>query len=196
MCQAGSGGRRTTHGSRDVGQTGLSDREHQPQSLLCRQDPFELDWYTKKIVGYDIYFVSRYARVVAFTSPGVWEAALDRALQAEFCDGVRGQGLRVVSDNGSQVTSTEFIKNMALLDIEQIFTSFNNPRGNAETERMIRTIKEEVLWLEEFAGFNEAKETISQWIEQDYNLLYPHSALGYCLPVEFETLLDYQATAA
>lgn len=146
-----------------------------------------LDWYTKKIVGYDISLRSRRQE---------WEAALDRALQAEFPDGVRGQGLRLVSDNGSQVTSTGFIKSMALLDIEQIFTSYNNPRGNAETERMIRTIKEEVIWLEEFASFSEAKETISRWIEQDYNVLYPHSALGYLSPVEFEARLAYQAKAA
>ena len=146
-----------------------------------------LDWYTKKIVGYDISLRSRRQE---------WEAALDRALQAEFPDGVRGQGLRLVNDNGSQVTSTDFIKNMALLDIEQIFTSFSNPKGNAETERMIRTIKEEVIWLEEFASFSEAKETISRWIERDYNQLYPHSALGYRSPVEFEAMLQYQAQAA
>lgn len=146
-----------------------------------------LDWYTKKIVGYDISLRSRRQE---------WEVALDRALQAEFPDGVRGQGLRLVNDNGSQVTSTSFIKSMALLDIEQIFTSYNNPRGNAETERMIRTIKEEVLWLEEFASFGEAKEKIGGWIEHDYNRLYPHSALGYRSPVEFEAMVHYQAKAA
>ncbi len=85
---------------------------------------------------------------------------------------------------------------MALLDIEQIFTSYNNPKGNAETERMIRTIKEEVIWLEEFASYSEAKEKIGHWIEQDYNRLYPHSALGYRSPEEFEAMLHYQAKAA
>lgn len=54
--------------------------------------------------------------------------------------------MRLVSDNGSQVTSTSFMKSLALLDIEQVFTSYNNPRGNVKTERMIRTIKEEVIW--------------------------------------------------
>ena len=61
---------------------------------------------------------------------------------------------------------------------------------------MIRTIKEEVIWLEEFGSFSEAKETIGPWIERDYNLLYPHSALGYRSPVEFEKMLPYQAKAA
>ncbi len=61
---------------------------------------------------------------------------------------------------------------------------------------MIRTIKEEVIWLEEFASFSEAKEKISPWIERDYNREYPHSALGYRSPVEFEAMLRYQAKAA
>ena len=47
---------------------------------------------------------------------------------------------------------------MAILGIEQIFTSYDNPKGNAETERMMRTIKEEVIWLHEFTSLTEAKE--------------------------------------
>ena len=37
------------------------------------------DWYTKEIIGYDISLRSRRQE---------WEAALDRALQAEFPGGV------------------------------------------------------------------------------------------------------------
>jgi len=41
-----------------------------------------------------------------------------------------------------------------------IFTSYDNPKGNAETERMMRTIKEEVIWLHEFTSLTEAREVI------------------------------------
>ncbi len=34
---------------------------------------------------------------------------------------------------------------MSVLGIEQVFTSYDNPKGNAETERLMRTIKEELL---------------------------------------------------
>ena len=47
------------------------------------------------------------------------------------------------------------MKDMANLKIEQIFTSYNNPKGNADTERMMRTIKEEVLCLNEFSSLGE-----------------------------------------
>jgi hypothetical protein len=32
------------------------------------------------------------------------------------------------------------------LDIHQAFTSYNNPKGNADTERFMRTLKEEFAW--------------------------------------------------
>jgi putative transposase len=70
----------------------------------------------------------------------------------EFTNGVRGQGLKLVSDNGCQPSSRSFLKVSTTLDIEQIFTSYNNPRGNAETERFMRTLKEDLLWLEEFVA--------------------------------------------
>jgi hypothetical protein len=33
------------------------------------------------------------------------------------------------------------------LEIHQAFTSYNNPKGNADTERFMRTLKEECLGL-------------------------------------------------
>jgi transposase InsO family protein len=90
-----------------------------------------LDWYTKKIVGWDLALRSRRQE---------WEAALMRGLEAEFPDGVRGAGLRLVSDNGSQPTATGFMAAMGTLGIEQVFTSYDNPKGNADTERLMRTI--------------------------------------------------------
>lgn len=136
-----------------------------------------LDWYSKKIVGWDVSIRSKTAE---------WKNAVEMAVNNQFRQGVRGQGLKLVSDNGCQPTSNSFMKEMAELDIEQIFTSYNNPKGNAETERMMRTIKEEVVWLHEFESFEEAKIVIEKWIEKDYNKLYPHSALQYKSPEEFE----------
>lgn len=140
-----------------------------------------LDWYTKKIVGWDIALRSKTCD---------WQRAIALALNKEFTEGVRGYGLKLISDNGSQPTSIAFMKDMVSLGIEQIFTSYDNPKGNADTERMIRTIKEEVIWLNEFDALEEARDRIGQWIEVDYNQNYVHSALGYRSPVEFEVLYN------
>jgi len=75
---------------------------------------------------------------------------------------------------------------MAVLGVEQIFTSYDNPKGNADTERVIRTIKEELIWLNEFRSLDEAREMIEDWITNCYNRLYVHSALGYLSPEEYE----------
>jgi putative transposase len=56
--------------------------------------------------------------------------------------------------------------------IHQIFCANDNPQGNAETGRVIRTIKEECLWLNDFGSLEEAGTTISAWIGEDYNRLY------------------------
>jgi putative transposase len=53
----------------------------------------------------------------------------------------------------------------------------------------MRTAKE-IIWLNEFASFEEAKERIGRWIQEDYNKLYVHSQLGYMSPEEFEARLE------
>ncbi len=148
-----------------------------------------LDWYTKELVGWELSLRAKTSE---------WKEALDRALYRKFPCGVRGQGLNLISDNGSQPTSVAFMTETAGLDINQIFCSYDNPRGNAETERVIRTIKEELLWLPEFGSFEEAEARIGAWIEEDYNRLYVHSALGYLSPeaVAQQWVQTQEATSA
>ena len=52
------------------------------------------------------------------------------------------------------------MKETALLGINQSLCSYDNPTGNADTERVIRTIKKEVLRVNEFGPFEEALATI------------------------------------
>jgi len=104
------------------------------------------------------------------------------AIEREFPEGVRGSRLCLISDNGSQPTSTSFMGDMATLGIKQIFTS----KGNADTERVMGTIKQEVIWINELGSVKEGEEKIGRWIEVDYNKLYVHSELGYISPEGYE----------
>lgn len=140
-----------------------------------------LDWFTKELVGWKVSLRARAQE---------WKEALDGALCEKFPLGARGEGLSLVSDNGSQPTSVGFMRDAALLGVNQIFCSYDNPRGNAETERVIRTVKEELLWLNEFSSFEEACEGIGNWIRNDYNQLYVHSSIGYRSPEEFREAWD------
>ena len=92
-----------------------------------------------------------------------------------------------MSDNGSQPTSTRFISDCGILGINQAFTSYNNPKGNADTERIFRTLKEELLWLQEWHSPVELGQKLEKWVA-DYNAGYLHSSLGYKSPEAFEEL--------
>jgi transposase InsO family protein len=135
-----------------------------------------LDWYTKKIVGYHLGLqcTSRH-----------WLLALDMAVNQQFPEGARGQEVHLMSDNGCQPTSVAFMAACSRLGIHQVFTSYSNPRGNADTERMIRTLKEELLWLKEWTSPFELAEALEKWVRA-YNAEYLHSALGYKSPIQCE----------
>jgi len=141
-----------------------------------------LDWYTKKIVGHYVGLECRAKH---------WLEALDMAVQSQFPDGVYGHGLHLMSDNGNQPTSMGFMKSCRDMGIEQAFTSYNNPKGNADTERLFRTMKEELLWLREWHNPFDLADAISHWIEY-YNQDYLHSTLGYKSPNKFEK--EYQTS--
>ncbi len=74
-----------------------------------------------------------------------------------------------------------------MLNINQIFTSFNNPKGNADTERVMRTIKEDLVYINEFKDKKELIEAFEKWVDR-YNKEYPHSALKYLTPYQAERL--------
>lgn len=135
-----------------------------------------LDWYTKKIVGY-------YAGVQCRSCH--WLEALDYAVNREFPEGIREMGLALMSDNGSQPTSVAFMKACRKMGIKQAFTSYGNPKGNADTERVFRTMKEELFWLREWTSPFELTDALGKWVE-DYNRSYLHSSLGYRSPMKFE----------
>jgi transposase InsO family protein len=71
------------------------------------------------------------------------------------------------------------------LGITQAFTSYNNPKGNADTERVMRTLKEELLWLREWTSALELERALAAWVEW-YNTRYLHSTLGYRTPCAME----------
>lgn len=138
-----------------------------------------LDWHTKKIVGHGIACRSK---------TDDWLDALNDACNKQFPLGIQSyHSVSLVSDNGCQPTSARYMEACQLLGITQIFTSFNNPKGNAETERMMRTMKEELIWSNDFQSFEQLKCALNRWVEE-YNRNYCHSAIGYKPPCVVEKL--------
>lgn len=136
-----------------------------------------LDWHTKKVVG---HYAGLQARAWH------WLVALNRAVNRQFPDGIEGRSLSLMADNGCQPSALAFMRATAALGIRQAFTSYNNPKGNADTERFLRTLKEELVWLHEWTSPAVFFDALDRWIA-GYNESYLHSTLGYRSPEAFET---------
>jgi len=55
--------------------------------------------------------------------------------------------------------------------------------GNALVERIILSLRQEEVWLQDYASFAEALVPVSSWI-LDYKRERPHQSLKYRKPVE------------
>ncbi len=84
-----------------------------------------IEWNTKKIVG---YYTGSQAKTWH------WFVVLKSALSKQLSDGVRNYNLKLMSDNGSHLTSINFMKACKTMGVEQPFTSYRNPEGSAPNE--------------------------------------------------------------
>jgi transposase InsO family protein len=77
-----------------------------------------------------------------------WQGALHQAVQKRFPKGIKDSlrsVLYLVSDNGYQPTSLSYMQACSTLGIKQIISCWSNPKGNADTERVIMTLKEDLI---------------------------------------------------
>ena len=62
-----------------------------------------------------------------------------------------------------------------------------HPWENGYAERLIRTLKEEEVHLNDYQNIHEARDRIDHFITVHvYHLKRPHAALGYLTPMEFQ----------
>ena len=90
------------------------------------------------------------------------------------------------SDQGVQYLSNAYLSTLRHHGIEISVARRGRPWENGYAERLIRTLKEEEVHLNDYEDITEARERIGHFITQVYNQKRPHSALGYLTPVEFQ----------
>jgi len=136
------------------------------------------DWFSKEIIGWSFNMTS---------TTEDWLEALNMAINKCFPRGIKQTLLppSLITDNGCQPTSTKFMKACSILELKQIFTSWNNPKGNADTERVMRSIKEDLVWVKDYDTAEQFKLDFDKWVNQ-YNCDYPHMALGWKTPEQFK----------
>ena len=90
------------------------------------------------------------------------------------------------SDQGIQSLSNASISLRTKHGIEIRSLGAGCPWENGYAERLIRTLKEEEVHLNDYEDIHEARDRIEQFITQVSHQKRPHSALGYLTPVEFQ----------
>ena len=134
------------------------------------------DCFTREIVGWTLDRRCRAAE---------WVSAVRQALEYRGWQ-QKGDldGLVLRSDNGAQPCSKRFAEYLGTVGIRGQYTGYNAPDDNAYVERVIRTIKEEEIWLNQYESWAEAHRAIDEYM-RFYNEQRIHSALDYRTPKEF-----------
>ena len=90
------------------------------------------------------------------------------------------------SDQGVQYLSSAYLSRLRHHGIEISVARRGCPWENGYAERLIRTLKEEEVHLNDYQDIYEARERIGHFITQVYHQKRPHSALGYLTLMEFQ----------
>ena len=85
-----------------------------------------------------------------------------------------------------QYLSSAYISTLQRHNIEISVAHRGRPWENGYAERLIRTLKEEEVHLNDYHDIHEARTRIEYFITQVYHQKRPHSALGYLTPMEFQ----------
>ena len=108
------------------------------------------------------------------------QAALHKALEQHPAPALHH------SDQGGQYAAKDYVKLLRDKGTQISMAAAGEPSENGYAERLIRTIKEEEVYLSDYQSMAEAREQLGHFIEVVYNQLRPHSALDYQTPAEAE----------
>lgn len=90
------------------------------------------------------------------------------------------------SDQGVQYAATGYVQRLLGLGVRPSMAAVGKPEENPFAERVIRTIKEEEVYLSDYQDYHDALTQIGPFLDDVYNQKRIHSALGYLTPREFE----------
>ena len=93
-------------------------------------------------------------------------------------------GLAVRHDHGSQYMSHHFQKEIAFLGIASSPAFVRAPEGNGCAERFIRTLKENLLWVQTFQTIEELRQALLEF-RQTYNTTWLIERHGFLTPAQF-----------
>lgn len=132
-----------------------------------------LDAFSRRVVGWSLEPTLATRLTVA---------ALHQALAARQPK----PGLVHHSDRGVQYASSEYVD---LLQAHGLIPSMSrpaNPYDNAKCESFLKTLKQEEIYARPYRDADDLRVHIGEFIDDYYNRLRLHSALGYRSPIAYE----------
>jgi putative transposase len=98
-------------------------------------------------------------------------------------------GLVHHSDRGSQYASNDYVERLESIGAVLSMSRPGRPWENGQCESFLKTLKQEEIDARAYHTMEELEQHVGEFIEQIYNRVRLHSALGYVSPEEFESQL-------
>jgi putative transposase len=90
------------------------------------------------------------------------------------------------SDRGVQYACADYVAELQTNHMVPSMSRPANPYDNAVCESFMKTLKQEEIYCNQYRDFQELSAHLEDFLENYYNRLRLHSALGYRTPEEFE----------
>jgi transposase InsO family protein len=141
-----------------------------------------LDAFSRKVVGWEL------GRRLTAQLP---LAALEKALAARMPP----PGAVHHSDRGIQYACGAYVHKLRQHQMIPSMSRPANPYDNASCESFMRTLKREEVQANQYRDLDHLRANIVDFIDDYYNRVRLHSALGYKPPEEFEQAFGPEAAA-
>jgi putative transposase len=126
-----------------------------------------IDWYSRCIVDYELSSTLEKTFVMN---------CLKRALST-------GKPEIINSDQGSHFTNPDYIELLEKAEVKISMDGKGQALDNVRTERFFRTLKYDMIYINEFETPKELRKALAQYMN-NYNTYRPHSSIGYLCPDE------------
>jgi len=126
-----------------------------------------IDWYSRRIVDFELSSTLEKSFVLN---------CLKRALSARNPEIIN-------SDQGGHFTNPDYIKLLEDSDIKISMDGKGQALDNVRTERFFRTLKYDLIYINEFDTPRELRKALGYYINE-YNTYRPHSSIGNLCPEE------------
>jgi putative transposase len=133
-----------------------------------------LDWYSRKILSWGLFRGITSFEIVAIITDAVAKEEIDLLPEGALRP-------RLVADHGSPNTSRYTRENIEIQGLHLWLSGIGRPTGNARTERVIGTLQNEEIKLQDYSNEKQALSSIGGKIH-DYNDRRPNQGVGGFAP--------------